>query len=179
MERETYYEVGNVQLMAQLYDERKQPEKEYRIDRELADVVYIFTSPDKPGIKFYDRTPYGAEAKMTGILPKGKFITDPNSISIEEWDETINKENRSVLVRGYNGGYKVTTIMVSEEQFDKIIKGIVSQIEKERVVIDTREKQLENKSDYKELLELKEKLIASTSNFADLNKKSSSGGFRK
>ena len=83
MEREINYEVGNGQLMSQkqIVPENEPTEREIDREKELADVVCVFTTPDKPGIRFYDRTPSGAEAQMTGVLPDGKFITDMDSIN--------------------------------------------------------------------------------------------------
>ena len=55
MEREIEFEVGNGMLMKQI--EREAPTKKIKeeLKMELANEVYIFTSPGMPGIKFYDR----------------------------------------------------------------------------------------------------------------------------
>ena len=176
MEKEIDYNTGNRQMMTQI--ERKNESIQIESEEELADVVYIFTSPDKPGIKFYDRTPQKAEAAIVGTLPQGKFITDTSSIYTAQWDESINEENETVRIRVYDGAYKATTIMVSEEQFDEIIRKIVSQMKNDKIIIDTRKKTFENKRDYKSLLDLKQELITeiNLSDYTNLNKKGSSGG---
>jgi len=162
MEREINYEVGNGQMMSQkqIVPENKPAEREINREKELADVVYVFAAPDKPGIRFYDRTPSGAEAQMTGVLPDGKFITDIDSISKAEWDEALNQANTVTKVMTRHGEVVVKTIMVSEEQLDKILSEILRQKEDKRVVIDTVNRELENRVDYQELLQLKNNLIS-------------------
>ncbi len=171
MEREVNYEVANGQLMSQkqIVPENEPTGREIDREKELADVVYVFTAPDKPGIRFYDRTPSGAEAQMTGVLPDGKFITDMDSISKAEWDEALNKANTVSRVMTRNGEVVVKTIMVSEEQLDKIMSEIIRQKEGKRVVIDTVDRRLENRIDYEQLVQLKNNLISGTQQFDNVD----------
>lgn len=129
--------------------EKPQEKKEENIaSKEYADIVYIFTSPDKPGIRFYDKSPSGAVARLTGFLPKGKFITNIHSISEVKWDSNINEANTARKVKTENGELAVKTIMVSEKQFNLIMGEIIRQNESDTVVIDTIDRSLENELNY-------------------------------
>lgn len=117
---------------------------------EFADEIYIFVSPDKPGIKFYDKSPYGAVAKFSGSLPEDKFQTSIHSISQVEWDKEVNIPNKSQLIRCIDGSsYTVTTIMVSSEKMKEILQTISESEDKTRIIIDVMENKLDkNKSSY-------------------------------
>lgn len=136
------------------------------MERELANVVYIFTSPGMPGIKFYDRSPEGAEAKFAGTLPKGEFQTDIHSISRVAWDRNINKPNKSQLIKVREGSYTATTIIVSPEQLTKILQTIEDSKDKEHVIIDVIENKYKKDitSDLSELEQMKKELMSQTSN---------------
>ena len=114
----------------------KEFEERETTDKELADVIYIFTSKNKPGIRFYDRTPTGAVAKMIGTAPSGKFITDIYSIEQAKWDDSINKENTVIRTRTRYGSVVVKTFMIAEEQFYRILENIIEYEDKDYVVID-------------------------------------------
>jgi len=109
-------------------------------EKELADIVCIFTSPEKPGIMFYDRTPEPGSpvAKFVGSVREGKYITDLTSISVVEWDNDMNDKsgNRSVMFR--EGSVNVRTIIVSEEQMNSILGDISRCDDPNRIVIDTQ-----------------------------------------
>lgn len=171
MEREINYEVGNGQLMSQkqIVSENEPTEREFDRERELADVVYIFTTPDKPGIKFYDRTPKGAVAQMTGILPEGKYITDIHSMSKVSWDESLNKENTTNKVMTRDGEVVVKTIMVTVEQLNDILDEIIRQKDGERIVVDTRKKKIENEVNYDNLVQLKNNLISNLPEYNNID----------
>jgi hypothetical protein len=108
-------------------------------EKELANVVYIFASKDMLGIKFYDKSPYGAVAKLAGSLPYGKYKTDIHSISKVSWDDEINEPNESHLIKTKNGSYKATTIMVSLEQFYMILYSIEKAKDKNDITINIYE----------------------------------------
>ena len=116
-------------------------EKDFEREKEmeLADIVCIFTSPEQPGIMFYDRSPEpgSAEAKFAGSLEEGKYITDRTSISITQWDEEMHVANGDKSVRFREGDAKVTTIIVTEEKMKEIIDGITKSEDPRRIVIDT------------------------------------------
>lgn len=136
MEREIDYDLGNGQLMSQKIPENKNIEIE--TERELANIVYIFYSKNEQGIKFYDRTPEGMEAKIIGDLPDGKFKTDKHSISLVNWNDEANIENTTELYRVRDGSVAVRTIMVSEEKYMEIADSILKQQNNDEIIIDTR-----------------------------------------
>ena len=45
------------------------------MNKDFVDVIYLFVSPDGPGIEFYDNSPTGAVVKFAGSLPSGVFET--------------------------------------------------------------------------------------------------------
>ena len=91
------------------------------MEMELAHVVCIFTGPNEPGIKFYDRSPEpgSSEAKFAGSPKAGTFITDKYSISEATWDSEINIANGVQHVRYIDGAMDVITIIVSKEARQK------------------------------------------------------------
>lgn len=109
------------------------------MEREMADVVYIFVSPDQPGIKFYDRSPEpGSQlAAFVGTPGEGKYYTHPTDVSEAEWDPSMNEENKTYLIRYRDGDVKVTTIMVSPEQMQKIREEVARNKDSDGVIIDT------------------------------------------
>ena len=134
--------------------------------RELANVVYIFTSPGMPGIKFYDRSREGAVAKFSGTLPNGKFQTDIYSISSVVWDEKINKPNQSQLIRVREGSYNVTTIIVPPEQLIRILQTIKESKDKQRIIIDVTYDKNEKDTtlDISQLEQMKKELLSQVVN---------------
>lgn len=166
MEREIEFEVGNGMLMKQI--EREVPTKKIKeeLKMELANEVYIFTSPGMPGIKFYDRSPEGVVAKFAGTLPKGTYQTDIYSISQVSWDRNINKPNKSQLIKVREGSYTVTTIIVSPEQLTKILQTIEDSKDKEHIIIDVIENKYKKDitSDLSELEQMKKELTAQINN---------------
>jgi len=136
MEREIDFEVGDRMLMSQIIPEKNNKEKERKRDMELADIIYIFYSKDQPGIKFYDRSPIGSVAKLTGSLPEGVFLTDIYSISEAIWDEKVNAESH--LEKVINGFSKVRTIMVTKKIFTEISQKILNAENPLSIKIDTR-----------------------------------------
>ena len=131
------------------------------MEKELANVVYIFTSPELPGIKFYDRSPEGAVAKFAGTFPKGVFQTDIHSISRVSWDENINKPNNSQLIKVREGSYTATTIIVSHEQLIKILQTVEESKDKEHIRIDVIENKYQKdvNFDLSELEQMKKELM--------------------
>ena len=108
------------------------------MEMELANVVCIFTSPNEPGIKFYDRSPEpgSPEAKFAGSPAAGTFITDKYSISEATWDSEVNIADGVQHVRYVDGAMDVITIMVSKEQMAKIQEDIKNSKDPERIVIN-------------------------------------------
>lgn len=108
-------------------------------ERELADIVCIFTSPVQPGIMFYDRSPEpgSPEARFVGSLEEGKYITDRASISRAQWNEEMHVANGVRKVRFREGSAKVTTIIVTEEKMKDILDRISKSEDPSRIVIDT------------------------------------------
>ena len=125
---------------------------------ELANEVYIFTSPGAPGIKFYDRSPEGVVVKFAGSLPNSKFQTDIYSISQARWDSNINKINNSQVVNTPRGSYVATTIMVTEEQLLKILQSIEDSKNKSCIIIEVEKASYKN-VDLAELGQMKRDLI--------------------
>ena len=153
MEREIDYDLGNGQLMSQIIPENKNIEIE--IERELANIVYIFYSKKEQGIKFYDRTPDGMEAKIIGDLPDGKFKTDKHSISLVNWNDEVNIENTTELYRVRDGSVAVRTIMVSEEKYMEIADSILKQQNNDEIIIDARNINYDNSNEVSETNGLK------------------------
>lgn len=153
MEREIDYDLGNGQLMSQKIPENKNIEIEIEI--ELASIVYIFYSKNEQGIKFYDRTPEGMEAKIIGDLPDGKFKTDKYSISLVNWNDEVNIENTTELYRVRDGSVAVRTIMVSEEKYMEIADSILKQQNNDEIIIDTRNINYDNSNEFSETNGLK------------------------
>ena len=137
MEKDFEYETTS---MKQEQLEPKSKIIELESEKELEDIVYIFTSSKDIGIKFYDRTPEpGSQvAKLIGTPPKGKYITDLSSISVEKWDDEMNIANGTKMVRYMDGSVKVTTIIVSEEKMLEILEKIDKSKDPDRIIIDTR-----------------------------------------
>ena len=93
----------------------------------LADRIYIFCSEYEKGIEFYDQSPYGAVAELTGSLPEGQFWSSgENEVS---WDNSVNGErteepvtsNLSIVVNQqkvltHDGSYTAT--------MDRLVKQI-------------------------------------------------------
>ena len=106
------------------------------MEMELANVVCIFTSPNEPGIKFYDRSPEpgSPEAKFAGSPKAGTFITDKYSISEATWDSEINIANGVQHVRYIDGAMDVITIIVSKEQMAKIQETIKNSKDTEIII---------------------------------------------
>jgi len=131
------------------------------MEKELANEVYIFTSPGMPGIKFYDRSPDGAVAKFAGTLPKGTYQTDIYSISQVAWDREINRPNKSQLVTAKDGSYTATTIIVSPEQLMRILQQIENSQDKSCIKIDVVENKYSKDgiSNVEELEALKKQLL--------------------
>lgn len=132
------------------------------MEKELADIIYVFSGKDDLGIKFYDRTPSVAEAEMTGIVPKGKYITDFSSMSRAKWDDSINNplEEQTVMTR--QGEVRIKTIMVSKQKLIEILDVLLSsKKDGNRVVIDTRENQILNEENYNNVDMNKEDIISS------------------
>lgn len=108
---------------------------------EFADEVYIFTSEDKEGFKFYDRSPSRAEQEFAGELPEGVFITDKYSLESAKWDDEINIPNGTKIVRYRDGSNNATTYIVSEEKYQEILDKLLTASKEngDRIIIDTRE----------------------------------------
>jgi len=102
---------------------------------ELANEIYIFTSPNRDGIKFYDRSPEGAVAKFAGSLPEGKYLTDRASVSIVKWDNDVNGYNETKKLKYMDGECSATTWIVSNEEMLRILDSIVNAEEPERITI--------------------------------------------
>ena len=97
--------------------------------RKNAPEIYVFCPITEEGFMFYDMSPSGPVAELTGFLPEGKFwyLHD----EMVQWDEKINgKKNNDVLVsddtplivdsryiRYVDSTSRVYTIMVSPEVF--------------------------------------------------------------
>ena len=108
---------------------------------EFANEVYVFYDKNAPGFKFYDRTPEpgSIEGELTGVPPKGVYYT--REIETAYWDDEINKPNETVPVLYMDGSNEVTTIMVSFEEMEEILKKI-EEAKKSRIdgqfIIDLR-----------------------------------------
>lgn len=118
-----------------------------KLNMQLANVVYIFSDQNEPGIKFYDRTPDHLVAMLTGSLPEGKYRTDFFSISQAEWDSEMNIPNKSQIIRKIDGSYTATTIMVSPRKLAEIRKTIEEKKNEEYIIIDVRENEYTNNKD--------------------------------
>lgn len=110
-------------------------------ETELADVIYIFTSPDKPGIKLHSRSPRSA-------LHFGVFETDVYSISVVNWDKEKNNPNNAELVRTRTGSVVVKTYMVSEQEMLRIKKSILRQRDNISITINITQNKLTSNIDY-------------------------------
>ena len=116
-------------------------ERDYQLEREnvrqLADQVFVFCPNMEIGIMFYDQSPAGPIAKLVGSLPKGKYWSSGEDAAT--WKEELNgKRNNQLVVDNetsllverkiikVNGGasFKVSTIMVSEDNFNDLISQI-------------------------------------------------------
>lgn len=108
------------------------------MEMELANEVYLFTSPNEPGIKFYDRSPEpgSPEAKFAGSPQAGKFITDQHSISAATWDSEVNIANGVKHLRYADGEMDAITIMVSKEKMATILEAIKNSQDPDYIVID-------------------------------------------
>ena len=132
MERE-----GPIQIRMEI--ENKIPSYDDRLELEISDEVYVFYDKTKPGIKFYKKNPEegSLEGDLIGVPPEGVYYT--KEIEMAEWDDEINipGERVSIVpVRYVNGSCgKVTTIMVTEQEFIDIFEDIRRQ-EQERKSID-------------------------------------------
>ncbi len=104
-------------------------------DRELADIIYIFVSPDKPGIKFYSHSPKSA-------LHFGTFETDRASISKVKWDDKVNTQDGAALFRVRDGSVTVKTYIVSIEQMESILDSIIKQKNNDKIIINVVEDKL-------------------------------------
>ena len=108
---------------------------------EFANAVYVFYDKNAPGFKFYDRSPEpgSIEGELTGVPPKGVYYT--REIETAYWDDEINKPNETVPVLYMDGSNEVTTIMVSFEEMEEILKKI-EEAKKSRIdgqfIIDLR-----------------------------------------
>ena len=63
--------------------------------KEFADVIYIFCPEVEKGIKFYDQTPRGAVAELTGSLPTNVFWSSGEEYV--RWDKRVNGEQNPSL----------------------------------------------------------------------------------
>ena len=99
---------------------------------ELANEVYVFYDKNSPGFKFYDRNPDpgSVEGRLIGVPPEGVYYTE--EIETANWDDEINRPNETVPVRYINGTNQVTTIMVTIEEMDEIIK-MLEEAEKSKI----------------------------------------------
>ena len=117
------------------------------INMQLANIVYIFSDPNEPGIKFYDRSPDYFVELLTGSLPEGKYRTDFFSISQAEWDSEMNVLNKSQIIRNIDGSYTATTIIVSPKKLAEIRKNIEEKKNEDYIIIDVRENKYTNNKD--------------------------------
>ena len=123
------------------------------MDFELADIIYVFSSPNEMGIKFYDRSPSGAIADLTGSVGSGKFITDIHSIQQASWDKNLNMPNSTQRCKTRRGSVVIKTYMVSDERMLKILDSIIKAKDPERIVIDVGNTFHKSKKEiYEELL---------------------------
>ncbi len=111
-------------------------------ETELADVIYVFIPTKQFGIRFYSRSPRNA-------LKDGIFETDMYSISKAEWDDNVNLQNGPVLMRIRNGEAVVSTYIVSEHNFMRLLDEIKAQKENEKITINiTQNKLTQDSNDY-------------------------------
>ena len=117
---------------------RKEPEKEMRKVRQLADEIHFFCPKIKQGVGFYNQSPTGLVAELTGYLPEGNFKSSGHYII--DWDEEVNGERNDYVpvtpelslvtstkkVADGEAGHTVITVMVSDE----VMASLVSQMEK-------------------------------------------------
>lgn len=61
----------------------------------LANVVYVFCPSYEKGVMFYDQSPSGAVAKLTGSLPEGAFHSSGEKIV--EWNDEINGKKKKMF----------------------------------------------------------------------------------
>ena len=139
-------------------DKMSQDELEVEKDLpSLANVIYLFISPDKPGIKFYDRSPDKLEGELTGSLSRESYITDITSISFVDWNPEENKPNLSEQVKINSGDtYTVTTIMVTESEMLRILQDISDSIDKDHIVINVKGKYKDDINNLENLKEVNE-----------------------
>jgi len=103
----------------------------------LADIVCIFTSPKKPGIMFYDRTPESDKERQKKGIKEGQYLTEKHSISEAQWDEEVNVPNAQRTVDTRLGSVKVITIIVTDKKMKDILEGISKSVTPSRIIIDT------------------------------------------
>lgn len=101
-----------------------------------ANQVHVFCAEYERGLCFYDQSPYGSVAELAGSLPEGEFWSSRETDI--PWDDSINGERKAEavtnevsiitnkhVVREINGGsYAVTTIMVTKDVMDSIVRQI-------------------------------------------------------
>ena len=103
-------------------------EKEF--DSELVDIIYIFTSPNEPGLKFYNRSSTGFEM--------GIFKTDKNSIFMATWDNKVNSPMETSIYKVREGSIRVKTFIVSTRRMKMILDSINSQLKNERIMLNIK-----------------------------------------
>lgn len=108
----------------------------------VGEVVYIFTSPDEPGIAFF---PHGHGTRNLNDneqdiveYEEEIYVTSIRTISRVAWDDERNNPIETKLIRiGQNALAQARTIMVTEEKMEEILYTIETSIEPEKIVIGT------------------------------------------
>ena len=106
-------EPGQIQIQEQLLKKKKPDDRNLQAEPEFFDEVYVFFDKNKPGFKFYDRSPKlgSQEAMLVGVPPEGVYYT--YGIEDAEWDEEINRPGETVPVKYMDGTNTVTTVLVT------------------------------------------------------------------
>ena len=134
--RETQKEpMQQIQIQRDERVKRENREGYVEYDKGTANIIYIFVSPDKPGIKFYSHSPNSA-------LHFGTFETDISSISTVDWDSKVNSQGGASLFRVNQGTVTVKTYIVSVEQMLEIMYSIIKQKDNDKIIINVVEDKL-------------------------------------
>lgn len=88
-----------------------------RISIRTSDIVYLFTKPDKIGIRFFNES--GEESK------DGIFLTNPKTVARTKWNSRINKVSGPQILKTVNGDISINTFIVSETVYYSIIDKIL------------------------------------------------------
>ena len=100
------------------------------MQHELADVIYIFTDKNKPGIMLYQ---YSNSEEYIDA-----FRVNPNYDKIE-WNDELPEPGKVVIANLSIGSRQERTFFVSEEEFIIILTLLEKNKDKETIILDMKE----------------------------------------